>query len=325
MLMSRIARRAVAIPEGLQHTVLKDGRIIRINPIGPEGRTSRKGFRGKLKACILDWSGTTADAHTIAPAIVFKDVFKKYGVEITMPQAREPMGIRKDLHIEAILNMPDVKERWTKLKGSPPGQKDVDAMYADFIPMQMEVLGRFTTLIPGVKDAVDNMREKYGMKIGLTTGFNKQMSEKLREDTGKEGFKLDSVCAGDQVFDHSGDPKGSRPSPFMIYQNMINLGVHPIESVVKVDDCCAGVSEGLNAGCWSVGVANYSNYTMVDSLEHWDSLSEQEQFDRREASRQKLYKSGAHYVIDELGDMAGVIEDINMRLERGETPYETKC
>ena len=37
-------------------------------------------YAGPLKACILDWSGTTADKYVIAPAVVFQDVFHKYGV-----------------------------------------------------------------------------------------------------------------------------------------------------------------------------------------------------------------------------------------------------
>ena len=48
----------------------------------------------------MDWSGTTVDKYTMAPAIVFKEVFEKYKCPISMTEAREPMGIRKDLHIK---------------------------------------------------------------------------------------------------------------------------------------------------------------------------------------------------------------------------------
>ena len=56
-------------------------------------------YTGPLKACILDWSGTTADKYVIAPAVIFREVFEKHGVPITMKEARLPMGLRKDLHI----------------------------------------------------------------------------------------------------------------------------------------------------------------------------------------------------------------------------------
>ena len=62
---------------------------------------------------MLDCSGTTMDRYVDAPAIVFVEVFKKYGLEISMPEAREPMGLRKDLHIKAITEITTVRERFT--------------------------------------------------------------------------------------------------------------------------------------------------------------------------------------------------------------------
>jgi phosphonoacetaldehyde hydrolase len=63
-------------------------------------------YKGKVKTIILDWSGTTADAYVIAPAVVFVEVFKNQGVEISMEEARGPMGLRKDLHIKALTEDP---------------------------------------------------------------------------------------------------------------------------------------------------------------------------------------------------------------------------
>jgi len=36
-----------------------------------------RSYRGKVKGVILDWSGTTADAYVIAPAVVFVECFEK--------------------------------------------------------------------------------------------------------------------------------------------------------------------------------------------------------------------------------------------------------
>ncbi len=57
----------------------------------PEFVYSRS-YRGRVKAVILDWSGTTADAYVVAPAVVFVEVFGKQGVEISMAEARGPHG-----------------------------------------------------------------------------------------------------------------------------------------------------------------------------------------------------------------------------------------
>ena len=129
-----------------------------------------RGYRGSVKGVILDWSGTTVDAYVIAPAVVFVEVFANQGVEITMEEAREPMGLRKDLHIKALTEVPEIRERWRSVKGADPGQDDVDAMFADFVPRQLECLHRYDTLLPGVAATVGRLQAD-GIKIGSTTGF----------------------------------------------------------------------------------------------------------------------------------------------------------
>lgn len=311
-------RLRVGPPSTVRHSYLDSAkRVCRIDPLGEEGRMSRKGFRGPVRAVVLDWSGTTADAHVLAPAVVFADVFEKHGVPITMKEARLPMGLRKDLHIAKILEIPEVAKRWKDAKGADPMPMDVNTLFADFIPMQLACLSKYTTLLPRVPETVDTLRSKFNVKIGSTTGFTKIMVDVLLRDAAKQGYVPDSSVAGDEV-PHG---MGFRPAPFMVYQNLVNLGVFPIESCIKVDDTVTGVGEGLNAGCWAVGVANWSNYTDVDSLEQWDAMPEDEREVRREQSRAKLYASGAHYVIDELSDIVAVTEDINARLSRGEMPY----
>jgi phosphonoacetaldehyde hydrolase len=122
------------------------------------------------------------------------------------------------------------------------------------------------------------------------------------------------AVAGDDV------PNGVRPKPFMVYENMARLNVHPIQSVLKVDDTIAGVGEGLEAGCWTAGVARYSNYMDIDSIAHEATLSATEIADRLEQSRALLRASGAHYVVDDLQELPAVVDDINARLARGEQP-----
>ena len=209
----------------------------------------KRTYQGRVKGLILDWSGTTADAFVIAPAIVFVESFEKHGVEISMEEARGPMGLRKDLHIAALMEVPEIRDRWTKVYDAEPTQKDVDAVFADFVPMQLSCLSRYTKLLPGVAELTQQF-QKDGIKIGSTTGFTKSMVEILAADAAKQGYTPDVTVAGDEVF------HGARPRPFMIYRNLDMLDVWPIESVVKVDDTVGGVGEGLAAGCWSVGIAD---------------------------------------------------------------------
>ena len=270
-------------------------------------------YRGKVKALVLDWSGTVADAYVLAPAVVFTEVFKKHGVEISMFEARGPMGLRKDLHIKALTEVPELRHRWKEIKGKDPDQGDVDAMFEDFVPMQLDCLRQYTDLLPGVAEVIQRL-QKQGIKIGSTTGFVRSMVDILEEDAKKQGYVPDASVAGDEV-EH-----GARPKPFMVYKNLDMMDVHPIQSVIKVDDTVSGIGEALEAGCWGVGVSLYSNYMDVDSLADAESLSDEEMARRLDHTNEILQKAGAHYVIDSLADIEPVIEDVNRRLARGERP-----
>ena len=270
-------------------------------------------YRGKVKGVVLDWSGTTLDAYVIAPALVFVEVFRNQGVEITMEEAREPMGLRKDLHIKVLTEVPEIRERWKEVKGAHPDQGDVDAMFADFVPLQLECLPQYATLLPGVAATISQLQAE-GIKIGSTTGFTRVMVDILEEAAAKQGYLPDAAVAGDEVVN------GARPRPFMLYRNLDLMGVSPIQSVVKVDDTISGVGEALEAGCWGVGVARYSNYMNIDSLDEAATLSEEEIERRVARTRGILEQAGAHYVVDSLAELPEVIADINTRLARGEMP-----
>ena len=271
-------------------------------------------YSGPLKACILDWSGTTVDKYVLAPACTFVKVFNKHNVPISMPEAREPMGLRKDLHIKAILEQPDVRDRWRKQYNRDPDQGDVHNMFRDFVPMQLDVLPQYAELLPGCAEAVNILQKDFHMKIGCTTGFTKPMVDILLKEAKKQGYMPDSSVAGDEVI------HGVRPKPFMVYRNLDILDVHPIQSVVKVDDTASGIGEALQAGCWGVGVARYSNYMDIDSLEHEQSLSADEIKEKVKKSSEILRNAGAHYVIDSIVELPEVVADINKRLENGEGP-----
>lgn len=210
--------------------------------------------------------------------------------------------------------MPDVRERWKSVHGSYPDQKDVDAMFQDFIPMQIAVLKKYSELIPGVPEAITRLRNDLGCKIGVTTGFTRKMVDILLSEAEKQGFIPDCNVAGDEVVN------GARPKPFMVYKNLDLLDIPNIASVVKVDDTVSGIGEALSAGCWAVGVARHSNYMDINTLEEEDQLPKGEIERRLANSRERLVQTGAHYVIDTIAELPDVVEHINSRLAGGERP-----
>jgi phosphonoacetaldehyde hydrolase len=270
-------------------------------------------YRGKIKAAVLDWSGTLADAYVIAPAVVFVEVFKSQGVEISMEEARGPMGLRKDIHIQKLTQVPEIAARWEAIKGKPPTQDDVDAMFAEFVPAQLACLPKYTTLLPGVKDVCAQLQAQ-GIKIGVSTGFVRVMVDVLLKDVIAQGVTPDATVAGDEVL------HGARPDPHMVYKNLDLMGITDIKSVVKVDDTISGIGEAMNAGCWGVGLVRYSNYMNINTLEEEATLTEADMQHRLAKTRTILEQAGAHYVIDSMIELPEVIEDINARLARGEKP-----
>lgn len=271
----------------------------------------QRSYRGRLKAILLDWAGTTMDYGCYAPAVVFVQVYERKGVPISMNEARAPMGAHKKVHIRKISQQDAVRERWQQAHGRAPNEDDVEAMFKDFVPLQMNVLADYADLIPGTLDAVNEFRAR-GLKIGSTTGYTREMMDLLQNEAARRGYIPDStVCAADV-------PEG-RPAPYMCLQNMLNLQVYPPEAIVKVDDTLPGIEEGLNAGMWTIGLAKTGNEIGLNAQEIG-----QLQPDELDAKLQRGYtrmaQCGAHYVVDGIWDVPGVLEDIDARLQSGARP-----
>ncbi len=268
-------------------------------------------YHGPLGAVLLDWAGTTLDYGCCAPAMVFVEVFKRQGVEITMEEARQPMGAHKKVHIRKVTQIPAVARRWQSVHARPPAEQDVKAMFEQFVPLQIACLADYAELIPGCLETVEAIRNR-GMKIGSTTGYTTEMMPVLMEEAKRQGYDPDAtVCAADV-------PEG-RPAPWMCLENARRLGIYPMESIVKVDDTVPGIEEGLNAGMWAIGLAKTGNEMGLNEQEI-GALPEEEYRRRIERAYQRMSRAGAHYVVDGIGDVLDCLDDIQRRLAHGEKP-----
>jgi phosphonoacetaldehyde hydrolase len=271
----------------------------------------RRSYRGPVKLVILDWAGTTMDYGCTAPAVVFVEVYRRHGVEISMEQARRPMGLHKREHIKAISQIDEVAQAWKKVHGRPVTEQDVDDMFIDFQPLQLACLADYADLIPGTLETVAALRER-GIAIGSTTGYFTEAMELLKEEAARRGYAPDSSVCATQV------PAG-RPQPWMVLQNMFNTGIYPSEAVVKVGDTKPDIGEGLNAGVWTVGLAQTGN-EMGLNLKEVEALDTKTRERKLAQAREGLARSGAHYVIDTIADLLPVIDAVDARLARGERP-----
>ncbi len=271
----------------------------------------RRFYCGPLKAVILDWAGTTVDYGSRAPAMIFVEVFERQGVTITFEEARGPMGMAKKDHIREVTQMESVAQRWQNVHGRLPTEADVEAMYEEFVPLQLEALADYTHLIPGTRATVADFRRR-GLKIGSNTGYNREMTNILLAEAKIQGYEPDSTVCASEV------PAG-RPEPWMALQNARELRVYPMEAIVKIDDTVPGIEEGLNAGMWTIGLVQTGNEIGLSETEVKTLAPEILQV-RLEQGYQRLFQAGAHYVANGIWEVPRILDDITNRLNHGERP-----
>jgi phosphonoacetaldehyde hydrolase len=268
-------------------------------------------YRGKLQAVVLDWAGTAVDWGSFAPTAVFLRLFEQRNVPITIEQARGPMGLMKRDHLAAIFALPDVCERWRQEYGRLPDEADLDAMFADFVPMQLDCIADYAMPIPGLHDTVAALRGR-GIKIGSTTGYTRAMMDELIVAAAKHGYRPDSWVTPSDV------PAG-RPAPWMCYQNAMNLNVFPMAAMAKIGDTLPDIEEGRNAGMWTIGLALSGNMLGLTESD-LASLPTDELAQRRAAIYAQFRRAGAHYIVDTIADVASLVDSIDARLANGERP-----
>lgn len=192
-----------------------------------------------IKLVVLDMAGTTIDEHG--------DVYKALEGSVTATGATvKPenlqtwMGADKTEAIAALL----------ELGGVTPNPQLVAQQFDLF----REMLAKFyaqnpPVALPGVEAALRTLKSR-GIKVGLTTGFSRDVAGPILETLGwgiGEGQLLDAVVTSDEV-------AAGRPAPYMIHRVMEATGVHDVRTVVAGGDTVVDLLAGHNAGVLPLGV-----------------------------------------------------------------------
>ncbi|MDN6859016.1 phosphonoacetaldehyde hydrolase [Pseudomonas sp. CAN2814] len=265
----------------------------------------------QLQAAILDWAGTVVDFGSFAPTQIFVEAFAEFGVQVSLEEARGPMGMGKWDHIRTLCDLPAIGERYRAAFGHLPTDDDVTAIYERFMPLQIEKIAEHSALIPGALEAIATLR-KGGLKIGSCSGYPAVVMEKVVALAKTNGYVADHVVATDEV------PNG-RPHPAQALANVIALGINDVAACVKVDDTWPGILEGRSAGMWTVALTCSGNALGL-TYEQYQALPAAKLDQERRRIGQMLEGSRPHYLIDTIAELPAVIADINARLARGEMP-----
>lgn len=255
----------------------------------------------KFKAAIFDWAGTTVDFGSFAPMGVFIKALAEFGIDITIEEARAPMGAAKWDHIHALLQMPEVAAQWADKYGRAPSNADVDAIFKVFVPMNEIVAADYADLIPGTIESIADLRRR-GMKIGSTTGYTRSIMEHVLPVAAAQGYSPDNLVCSDDLAE-------GRPGPLGIYKCMVDLAVYPPAAILKVDDTAPGIAEGKSAGCVTVGLALSGN-AVGKTLEELAVMSVAEIAVLRDHATRLLKDAGADHVIDSIRDLPQLVTQL---------------
>lgn len=258
-----------------------------------------------IKAFIFDWAGTMVDFGSLAPVRALQSVFALEGIDLTMTEARADMGMAKRAHITAILGREPMRSQWREIKGHDAGPADIDHLFNVIGPLMERAATECAVLIPGAADLVKHLRFK-GVRIGSGTGYSREMMAGILPNAAAQGYAPDLVvCAGETA--------EGRPSPLMTWKAMVDLGVWPARACVKVDDATVGISEGREAGVWTIGVAASGNGTGLDLVE-FTALSSQDRKTRVTASAEGLREAGADFVVSSVADIPALLPELENRI-----------
>jgi len=265
-----------------------------------------------LRAVVFDWAGTIVDFGSLAPMGAFVRLFARHSINISIAQARVPMGLPKLAHIAALGAMPEIATQWQLVKGRSFSAEDAAALLQEFVPMSAASAMEHSDFIPGFLDSYAWLQAQ-GMGVATTTGYTRFIMEPLLARAAAAGFHpARTICCDDVA--------QSRPSPIGMQECMVTLGLTGHSAaVVKVDDTAPGLQEGINAGCWTVGVAASGN-ALGWSWDEWVHASEDEREHALVDARRTLMDAGAHEVIASVADLRTALAAIEARIARGEQP-----
>ncbi len=263
-----------------------------------------------IKALLFDWAGTTVDYGSLAPVLTLERVLREAGVAVPRAVVRRDMGLAKRDHIARLLREPETVAAWKSAYGETPPESAVDALYAAFLPLQMECLLRYSDVLRGVPEAVAAFRGM-GLRVGSTTGYTRAMLNALAAHAATQGYAPEVAMSPEDV-------GAGRPSPAMCLEICRRFGVEPKECI-KIGDTVSDIAEGRNAGMWTIGVTRTGNMVGLSETE-WLALDAAGRSQMLEAASAALVMAGADATAESVAECLPEVTRLAARAEAGERP-----
>ena len=182
---------------------------------------------------IFDMAGTTIADHGQVPT-AFAATLAANNIPVTADEITRVRGASKRQAIRSLL---------------APAQADhAERIYAEFrTNLTAAYRNGGARCVPGADTTIQRLREA-GIKVALTTGFDRDIATSLLAAIGWTRDDVDAVVCGDEV------PRG-RPAPDLIFVAMKLTMVEDLSRVANVGDTIIDLESGARAGVrWNIGV-----------------------------------------------------------------------
>lgn len=182
---------------------------------------------------ILDMAGTTIEDRGQVPA-AFTSALAANGITVTDDDITRVRGASKRQAIRSLL--------------PAESEAEVDRIYAEFRRSLAKIYNDDGVReVPGAGDVIRDLRAR-GIKVALTTGFDRDIAALLLTALGWTRNVFDAVVCGDEV------PHG-RPAPDLILVAMKLTMIEVPEKVANVGDTVLDLQSAARAGLhWNIGV-----------------------------------------------------------------------
>ncbi|GAB2836768.1 phosphonatase-like hydrolase [Actinocorallia aurea] len=186
-----------------------------------------------IELAAFDVAGTTVQEYG-AVYVALQEAVEAAGAAPSAADMDAAMGRDKREAIHALL------------KG--PSPETIEEVFADFHARLTAAYGaRRPEPLPGVEKTFTVLRDS-GVKVALTTGFDRSITDLLLGLLGWDSSVVDAVVCADDV-------AAGRPAPYMVFRAMELTRVRSVSSVLTAGDTVNDLRAGTNAGAaWVVGV-----------------------------------------------------------------------
>lgn len=191
-----------------------------------------------IQLVALDMAGTTVEEHQTVYRVLAETV-RALGADPSQQEIDRWHGADKRDALRHLLAGSD---------GTLPAESTVDRAVSEFRSrLKAAYAAQPPTALAGVPEALAQLRAA-GIKVALTTGFDREVADALLAQLGWDSTVIDAVVCSDEV-------AAGRPAPYLIHRAMERTGVYDVTQVLVAGDTQRDLEAGVHSGAaYVVGV-----------------------------------------------------------------------